>query len=164
VSVADAFMPRRRRCAAFRGRAAAGVMIGAVTADLPALSILVAGEPARSSSTIAATGGYVVVVTTTVPALALTLTSAYLGALARDAELSAAHLRLAPQLQPQLSHRFLTGWQPGSTHARACMLDHAAQLRDALAELTGAPVTIDVGSDVLEHAAGAWGPSQAPPP
>jgi hypothetical protein len=37
------------------------------------------------------------------------------------------------------------------------MLDHAAQLRDALCSLTAAAVTIDVGLNVLDRAAGTWG-------
>ena len=139
-------------------------MIVVVAVDLPALSIVVAGRHAPSSSTIATTGGYVVVVTTTLPELALTLTSVYLGALADDGELSAAHLCLVPGYAPQLSHRFLTDRRPGSTHARACMLDHVAQLRDALGALTAAAVTIDVGPDVLALAAGAWDPPQRPTP
>jgi hypothetical protein len=125
-----------------------------VASDLPDLQIVVAGEHARSSSTIATSGAYVVIVSTTVPALAVTLTSVYLGVI--DGDTSASHLRLAPRRAALLTHRVLTGLQPGATHARACMLDHSAELRDALAQLTHADVRVDIAPDVLEHASAAW--------
>jgi hypothetical protein len=43
-------------------------------------------------------------------------------------------------------------------HARPCLLDHAAELQQELAALTGQAVTVDVGSAALERAADAWGP------
>jgi len=128
--------------------------MAAVTRDLPALDIVVAGEHARSSSTIAASGAYVVVVTTTVAALAYTLTSVYLGAIAGDT--LASHLRLGPRRSPALSHRLLAGAQSGATHARVAMLDHVAELQDALGELTREPVSIDIGAEVLEVADATW--------
>lgn len=131
-------------------------MIDAVAPELPDLLILVAGERARSSSTIAASGAYVVVVTSTVSALALTLTSVYLAPIAAAGDTSASHLRLAPRCEPQLAHCVLSGQQAGSTHARTCMLDHAMQLREALAQLTGQQVAIDVEPAALEHAAAVW--------
>ncbi len=74
-SSGSASRTRLSRAPTVRVRAAASVIIAAVTRDLPALEILVAGEHARSFSTIAVSGAYVVVVTTTVRALAYTLTS-----------------------------------------------------------------------------------------
>ena len=125
-----------------------------MTRDLPALEILLAGEHAANFSTIAASGAYVVVVTTTVRALAYTLTSVYLGAIAGDT--LASHLRLSPQRSPALSHRLLSGAQSGATHARVAMLDHAAELQTALVDLTGQQVRVDVGAQVLQDAGAAW--------
>jgi hypothetical protein len=43
-------------------------------------------------------------------------------------------------------------------HARACLLDHAAELQQALGELTGEQVLVDVPAGALERAARAWRP------
>lgn len=133
--------------------------------ELPDLTITIAGAARRSSSTIDTVGGYVVVVATAVPRLAVTLTSVYLGQI--DGDTGATHLRLAPERRAELSHRIVpaapvspaastTGRQPGTAHARSCVLDHAAELQQLLAELAGDVVTIDVGPVALERAAGAW--------
>ena len=50
----------------------------------------------------------------------------------------------------------LPGDQPGLTHARTCLLDHAAELQTALAELTGEAVSVDVAPRALDQAATAW--------
>jgi hypothetical protein len=46
-------------------------------------------------------------------------------------------------------------------HARACLLDHAAELQHALADFTGADVRVDVSPRALERAAEAWDPPGA---
>ena len=43
-------------------------------------------------------------------------------------------------------------------HARACLLDHAAEFQQALAELTGEQVLVDIPAGALERAARAWQP------
>jgi hypothetical protein len=52
------------------------------------------------------------------------------------------------------------GARAGLTHARACLLDHAAELQAALVDLTREPVSVDVGPRSLEQATRAW--DQAP--
>lgn len=46
---------------------------------------------------------------------------------------------------------------PGQTHARACLLDHAAELHALLDELLGEEeVTVDVSDGALEQAERVW--------
>jgi len=54
----------------------------------------------------------------------------------------------------QVSQRVL-GALPSSAHARGYLLDHAFELRELLAELSGVEV-IDVTESVLQRAGGAW--------
>ena len=123
--------------------------------ELDSFQVRVDGTAVRSSTTIGSVGGYVVVVATTLPDQVVGVTSCYLGALA--GAIAASHLRLGPDRQEQLRAEVL----PAPTHvgerARACLLDHAAELQQALAELTGAEVRVDVDPGALERAADAWG-------
>ena len=107
-----------------------------------------------SSTTIATVGAYVVVVATTLPERAIGLTSCYLGELEGDTAVS--HMHLGPGPDERLSQRVLPGQQPGLTHARTCLLEHAAELQAAVSEVTGKHVSTDVGPRALEQAAAAW--------
>jgi hypothetical protein len=138
--------------------------MGGVRSELPDLTITIAGAAQRSSSTIDTVGGYVVLVATAVPRLAVTLTSVYLGQI--DGDTGATHLRLVPERRAELLYRVVpaaplspasaAGRQPGTAHARSCVLDHAAELQQLLAELADDVVAIDVGSAALERAVGMW--------
>lgn len=57
---------------------------------------------------------------------------------------------------PHIQQRVLAGQQPGETHARACLLDHAAELQTMLAEITDGTITIDVAPVALHEATRAW--------
>jgi len=46
-----------------------------------------------------------------------------------------------------------------ATAAGACLLDHAAELQQALAERTGETVSVDLGRAALERATEALGPA-----
>jgi len=120
---------------------------------LPDITITIAGEQQRSSSTIATVGGYVVVVASTLPAAAITLTSCYLGQISGDT--AATHLLLTPAGGAEFEHRIVPG-QLGEDHARACLLDHAAELQVALTPAEDIQVQIDVGPVALTRAAAAW--------
>jgi hypothetical protein len=122
--------------------------------QLPDLEITIGGRTQRSSSTIATVGAYVVVVASTVSDHAITLTSCYLGAI--DGDSAATHLLLTPGAPARLQQRVLPGLQPGETHARACLLDHVAELQGALTHCGDQPIHIDVGPHALQRAAGAW--------
>jgi hypothetical protein len=118
------------------------------------VTVAIASAPERSSTTIATAGAYVVVVATTLPDRAVGLTSCYLGEI--DGDTAASHLHLGPGPEERLAQRVLPGDQPGLTHARTCLLDHAAELQEALAQLTGQAVSVDVTPSALERAAEAW--------
>ena len=118
------------------------------------VTVAIAATPEPSSTTIATAGAYVVVVATTLPERAVGLTSCYLGEI--DGDTAASHLHLGPGPQERLSQRVLPGAQPGLTHARTCLLDHAAELQTALAELTGETISVNVGARALDQAASAW--------
>ncbi len=123
---------------------------------LPEITVAVDGTPQAASSTIATAGAYVVVVATTLPDLAVGVTSVYLGDVAGPVAVS--HLHLGPAGH-QLLQRQLPALGPGVTHARACLLDHAAALQAVLGDSHG-EVEIDVGLAALERAAAAWDPTR----
>jgi hypothetical protein len=118
-------------------------------------TVAIATTIERSSTTIATAGGYVVVIATTLPDRVYGLTSCYLGAL--DGDTAVSHLHLGPERQDRLTQRVLPAeQQPGLTHARACLLDHAGELQAALSDFTQQHVSVDVSPRALEQAAGAW--------
>lgn len=121
---------------------------------LPDVTVTIASRPAHSSTTVSAVGAYVVVVATALPDHGVTLTSAYLAEPRGD--IAAAHLLVAagPLSAPQ--HRLLPGAQAGQTHARMCLLDHAAQLQGALHVHTDEVVAIEVSPAALSRADAAW--------
>jgi len=137
--------------------AAYGVIIDAVSPDLPTLAIVVGDDDAACSSAIDTIGAYVVVLTTSVRPFAVTIVSTYAGAIDRDTAVT--HLHLAPRRTPELQQRVLSGPQPGETHAGGCLLDHAAELQQLLITLTDEIVTIIVGRDAIDAATRSWATS-----
>jgi hypothetical protein len=118
------------------------------------ITVAIASTIEPSSTTIATVGAYVVVVATTLPDRAIGLTSCYLGEL--DGETAVTHLHLGRGPRERLVQRILEAGHAGVTHARTCLLDHAAELRASVAEVTEQHVTVDVGARALEQAAQAW--------
>jgi hypothetical protein len=125
-----------------------------VRQELDDIAVVITSTAEPSSTTIATVGPYVVVVATTLPDRAIGLTSCYLGELGGDTAVS--HLHLGPGPRERRSQRILEAGQPGVTHARTCLLDHAAALRAAVSEVTEEHVAVDVGARALERAAQAW--------
>ena len=121
--------------------------------ELPDVAVAIAQRAQRSSSHITAVGAYAIVVATTLPAQALTLTSAYLGAI--DGDTAVSHLLLAPAAPAELEQHIVAGLS-GERHPRACLLDHAAELQAVLCRRFDGGAQIDVGPVALERAAGAW--------
>ena len=80
----------------------------------------------------------------------------YLGQL--DGAIAASHLRLGPDRYERLSAHVLPHAPHVAEHARACLLDHAAELQQAIADLTDQHVLVDVAASTLERAGQAWGP------
>ena len=83
----------------------------------------------------------------------LTLTSCYLAALA--GEIVVSHLRLGPGVSHAIAQRVLGGLT-GETHARGCLLDHAAELRATIEMIAAEPVGVKVEEAALELAGGVW--------
>ena len=108
----------------------------------------------RCATAIENASGYVVILSSVLEGRAVTLVSCYLADLGGPAAVS--HMRLAPGQPPRVAQRVLEGL-PGQSHARACLLDHAAELRDALGELLeDEEVSVELAEDTLEQAARVW--------
>jgi hypothetical protein len=86
-------------------------------------------------------------------AMAMRYLSQFNGAIA------ASHLCLWPDGDERLSAQVLRHAAHVAERARACLLDHAAELQQALTDLTGQPVLVDVAAGALQRAAEAWGPA-----
>ena len=114
------------------------------------------------STTIGTVGGYAVIVASALPDLGIALTSSYLAALVGD--IAASHLCSMPGGPPLIDQHVLPGDQPGQTHAQTCLLDHVAELRNALDTFRGAGaiVTVTLADAALQLADRAWRGDQAP--
>ena len=119
-----------------------------------ALQVRCGGRRERCSTTLSTAGGYVVAVTSVLSDRSVALASSYLADLTA-AQTAVSHLWLVPGRPGDVDQRVL-GRLASSAHARGCLLDHVSEMRDLLAELTGAEVTVDVGEDALQRAAEAW--------
>ena len=86
----------------------------------------------RCATAIENAGGYVVVLSSVLESRAVTVVSCYLADL--DGPTAVSHMRLLPGRPRQVAQRVLKALA-GQSHARACLLDHAAELRDTLGEL-----------------------------
>jgi hypothetical protein len=126
---------------------------------LAGVSMRLDGTLTPTTTTIAAVGGSVLVLATAAPALPLTLTSCYLAR--SDGALAVSHLRLSAD-EEAFSQYTLPPAELHATLAGACLLEHAAALRDTAHETVAATITVDVDLDTLEHVADVWGP--IPPP
>ena len=126
---------------------------------LAGVTVRLDGTPTPSTTTIAAVGGSVLVLATAAPALPLALTSCYLAR--SDAALAVSHLRLTAD-EETFSQYVIAPATLHATLAGACLLEHAATLRDAAADTTAAAITVDVDPDTLDRVAETWGPT--PPP
>ena len=106
------------------------------------------------STAIDSVSGYVVVVISVVQSRALLVASAYLAHVGGPTAVS--HLRSSPGGPSEFRQRIIER-MPGQTHARACLLDHAAEVRDALEELIpDEEVMVEVSDQALAQAAGVW--------
>ena len=108
----------------------------------------------RCATTIEAAGSWVVAVTTVVRGRAVVVASCYLADFGQS-EVAVSHLRMLPGPHSEIVQRPLAQ-MPGQTHARACLLDHAAELRDVLEKLEQQQLAVDVAEYALEQATRAW--------
>jgi hypothetical protein len=108
----------------------------------------------RCATAIENAGGYVVVVISVLESCAVTLVSCYLADFAGSTAVS--HMRLAPGQRPAIAQCVLAGL-PGVSYARACLLDHAAELRGGLEELLDdEQVGVELSEEALERADRVW--------
>jgi hypothetical protein len=123
---------------------------------LSGITVAIDGLTAQTSTTIAGVGGYAVIITTTLPALGVTLTSGYLSALIGD--IAVSHLCSIPNARPIIDQHVLPAGQLGETHARACLLNHISELRNALEAHQQAVSTVSatIADVALEGADHAW--------
>jgi hypothetical protein len=108
----------------------------------------------RCATTIQAAGAYVLVVETVLPERAAGLSSCYLSSL--SGETAVSHLRRAPDAAAAFTQRVLAEGMAGATHARACLLDHAAELQAFLHDQGEEDVSVEIPDAALVRAAGVW--------
>jgi hypothetical protein len=111
----------------------------------------------RCACTIENASAYVVTVITVVESRSLALVSAYVADLSGQAAVT--HMRLAPGRGAGFEQRVL-GALAGVSHPRACLLDHAAELRALVEELLKETVVVEIPEASLDRASTVWG---APP-
>ncbi|MGZ6616283.1 MAG: hypothetical protein ACXVFQ_17850 [Solirubrobacteraceae bacterium] len=109
--------------------------------ELDGVEVLSGESRERCSTSIEAASGYVVTVISVVQSRAVTLVSCYLASL--GGETAVSHLRLVPARRPEFSQRLLSA-MAGETHARACLLDHAAELGSTFDGHGGAAVGVEI--------------------
>lgn len=91
---------------------------------------------------------------TVVPSRRLGLVSAYVADL--DGEIAVTHMRLAPTGRRATFEQQVLAGLPGVSRPRACLLDHAVELRRGMEELLDAPVSVEIPEPTLEHASRVW--------
>jgi hypothetical protein len=124
-----------------------------VRRELDGVEVISGGVHERCSTSIEAASGYVVSVISVVQTRAVTLVSCYLAALAGETAVS--HMRLVPGQDPRFSQRLLSA-MAGETHARACLLDHAAELQETLGQDDDAGIGVEMTDAALERGAAVW--------
>ena len=121
-------------------------------------------EPCET--TIQVVGGYVVVVESLVPEMKVLLVSSYLAEF--NGRTAVSDLTMIGSGPAEFSQRMIER-MAGETHARACLLDHAAGLQSALASTCSGRVSVTITDAALAGAAAVWrelgsrGHSPAPP-
>ena len=122
--------------------------------ELQGLEVRGAGWRERCATAIENAGGYVVVLSSVLESRAVTVVSCYVADL--EGPTAVSHMRLLAGRPRQVAQRVLEGLA-GQSHARACLLDHAAELRDTLGELLEhEEVSVEVAEATLEQAVRVW--------
>ena len=104
-------------------------------------------------TTIQAAGGYVVVVDSLVAGRKALLVSSYLAEL--NGRTAVSDLTMIGSAPAEFSQRMVER-MAGETHARACLLDHAAALQSALASTCSGRVGVTISDAALANAAAVW--------
>ena len=132
---------------------------GRMRVELEGVEIQIDGRAERVDSEIIAAGAYVIVLTTVLEDRSLQLVSSYIAPLSGPA--AATHMWTSAD-PPRFHHRTLE--LTGTRHARGCLLDHAAELRDLLADELGETtlVRIHISERVLAGTTRVWSTSENP--
>ncbi len=128
-------------------------IIRRVRVELGGLVVVCGDRREQVDGWIESTGGHVVAVGSVVASMALTVHSAYLAGL--DGRAAVSHLRAAPGRRGVFAQR-LVEELPGVTIARGCLLDHAAELRDAVQWAAEEEASVEIDDEALDRAAGLW--------
>jgi hypothetical protein len=121
--------------------------------ELMGVSVRLGDDQELCESSIAAAGGYVVVVESVLAVREVLLVSSYLAELSGRTAVS--HLALISTAPAEFSQRMVER-MPGETHARACLLDHAAALQRALSVVQKRAVSVEISDEALATAASVW--------
>jgi len=119
--------------------------------EIDLLVLQESGGELRSETLISSSGAHVVVLTSVVADLALTLCSCYLGDLADRCAVSHLRCTLAGNAFTQRVVEDLGG----VNLARGCLLDHAAELREAI-QAAGREVRVKISDAALQQASSVW--------
>ena len=135
-----------------RGAAAAAMMSDRMRLQLSGVEISVDGRAEPCDTEIVSAGAYVIAVTTVIGARGRLLASSFLTDLSGRA--AATHLWSGTGLR-RFEHDAVE--LASVHHGRTCVLEHAARLRQLLAEELGdAEVRVDVPDRVLTDAESVW--------
>jgi hypothetical protein len=121
--------------------------------ELEGVEVVANAKRERYSTSVQTSSAYVVTLISVLESRALTLVSAYVANI--GGETAVTHLRSAPGQRAGLVQRPLAG-MAGETHLRACLLEHASELRDFLQEIGGKEARVDIAEVALEQAAAMW--------
>ena len=121
--------------------------------ELVGLTVRLGDDQESCESSIAAAGGYVVVVESVLAVRSVLLVSSYLAEL--NGRTAVSHLALISTAPAEFS-QLVVERMPGETHARACLLDHAAALQRTLGVVEDEAVSVEISDAALAIAAGVW--------
>ncbi len=128
-------------------------MMRVVRLELEGVQVRGRGGAESCASTIENASGYVVTVISVLPRREIALVSCYVADL--GGETAVTHMRLPADQRASFEQRVLGGL-PGTSHARACLLDHAAELHMLLEAVLEEPVTVEIAERSLQDASGVW--------
>lgn len=119
-----------------------------VERELPPPSVILGGRQATEARTVLAhLGGHQLTILTTVPECALELQTSILGH--PGSETAVAHLLVAPHGSDVATERLPPGALHGPVSRSARILDHYARVKEAIEQVTGDAVSLDIDDAAL---------------
>jgi hypothetical protein len=130
-----------------------GAIIAWMRQKLPGVQVDCGSGAEYCETSIQVAGGYVVVVESLVVDREVLLVSSYLAEF--NGRTAVSHLALVGSAPAGFSQRMVER-MAGETHARACLLDHAAALQRALDPTPDGTVSVAISDEALAAAAAIW--------